>query len=407
MRRDGKLRWLISLCLIVVSLGIALTGTRPTGVNDFAEYWTASRLLLLHQNPYESQPKMARELGLGSREPLPPIMLMRNPPWSLPLVLPLGLLSYRAAQLLWSFIGIAAALVSIGLLWRAYSGPKQPYWRGWLSAGLFLPLATAIAIGQIGPLVLLGLTGFLICQEKRQDVWAGAFGLLVALKPHLVFLFWPALLLWVLRERRWRVLWGLGLALTGAMVLALGFDTQVLRHYYELWIETRVVWEEIPTLGGVLSLSIGHGQHWLAYVPTIGAAIWFALRWVRDGREWQWFEQMPLLLLVSVASTPYTWFFDQVVLLPAVLQAMARVSAEPLGKWLGPALAYIGINVLTLAMILAHRTLFWYAWTASSWLLLYLVTMRHDATLRNREHQGEAPPQSSSIRVRPPISQPS
>jgi len=370
--------------LLVVSLCIALTGDRPTGVNDFAEYWSASRQLLRRQNPYASQPKLAMELGLGAREPLPPVMVMRNPPWALPLVLPLGLLSYRAAQLLWSFIGIAAALVSIGLLWRAYSGPKQLYWQGWLSAGVFLPLATAIAIGQIGPLVLLGITGFLICQEKRQDVWAGAFGLLIAIKPHLVFLFWPALLLWVLRERRWRVLWGLGLALTGATALALGFDTQVLHHYYELWIETRVVWEEIPTPGGVLSLLIGHGQHWLAYVPAIGAAIWFALRWGHDGRDWQWVEQIPLLLLVSVATTPYAWFFDQVVLLPAVLQAAARVSARPVRKWLGPALAYIGINVLTLGLILVHRTLFWYVWTASSWLLLYLVTMRRGATLRDR-----------------------
>jgi hypothetical protein len=407
LTRHGRLRWSISLGLLAVSLWIALTGTRPTGVNDFAEYWAASRRLLLRQNPYASRPQMARELGLVSREPLPPVMLMRNPPWALPLVLPLGLLSYRAAQLLWSFIGFAAALVSIGLLWRAYSVPKHPHWQGWLSAGLFLPLATAIALGQIGPLVLLGLTGFLIFQEKKQDVWAGAFGLLIALKPHLVFLFWPALLLWIVRERRWRVLWGLGLALSGATVLALRFDTQILRHYHDLWTETRVVWEEIPTLGGVLSLLIDHRQHWLAYMPAIGAAIWFAVRWLRNGRDWRWFEQMPLLLLVSVASTPYAWFFDQVVLLPAVLQAAARVSAGPLRKGLGPSLAYIGINALTLGLILSHRTLFWYAWTASIWLILYLATMRHDVTLRNREHQGEAPSsQTSSIRARP-ISQPS
>jgi len=103
-----------------------------------------------------------------------------------------------------------------------------------------------------------------------------------------------------------------------------------------------------------------------------------------DGRDWQWVEQIPLRLLVSVATTPYAWFFDQVVLLPAVLQAAARVSARPVRKWLGPALAYIGINVLTLGLILVHRTLFWYVWTASSWLLLYLVTMRRGATLRDR-----------------------
>ena len=365
-----KLVWVSLLCLGTITVWIATGMNGRAGVTDFAAYWTASRQLLAGKNPYASAPVLAMERQLGFAGPLP--LVMRNPPWALPFVLPFGLLSYSVAQPVWLLTELFAVLVSTQLLWRHYGHRGQPYWAGWLATGLFLPVSVVLALGQMGPFILLGITGFLVCQQKGWDGFAGISMLLIALKPHLAFLLWIAVLLWAVCERRWRILWALIAAICVASAIAVAFDARVFVHYRELWNETAIPWGQTPTVGGALCLLLDRQKHWVAFLPALVALIWFAFRWAGSRRGWLWWDQMPVLLLVSVASSPYAFLFDQVVLLPAVLQATAARGAMPRGKWLCGALIYLVVNALTLALILSHRTTFWYAWTAPSWLLLYM-----------------------------------
>jgi hypothetical protein len=54
------------------------------------------------------------------------------------------------------------------------------------------------------------------------------------------------------------------------------------------------------------------------------------------------------------------------------LQATVWIAMS--GKsWPWPVSLYLGMNGVMLGFILAHRTTFWYAWTAPAWLLLYLA----------------------------------
>ncbi len=378
MIRPNKLVWLSVLCFGALAVWSAPEREGQTGVTDFAAYWTASRQLLTGKNPYAEGPVLAMERRLGFTGPQP--LIMRNPPWALPFVLPFGLLSYSAAQRVWLLSGLFAVLVSTQLLWKHSRQNDQPYWAGWLATGLFLPVSVVLALGQMGPFILLGITGFLVCQEKHRDGWAGIFGLLIALKPHLVFLFWIALLFWAAREHRWRILWALAAALCVASAIAVAFDARVFVDYRGLWTETAILWEQTPTLGGALCLLLG-GKQWVASLPGLAGLIWFAFQWAHDRRSWLWWNQMPILLLVSVASSPYAWLFDQVVLLPAVLRATAAGSAMPRSKWFRGALIYLVVNGLILALILSHRTTFWYAWTAPAWLLLYVWFKRGNSSV--------------------------
>jgi hypothetical protein len=358
------------MSVLGVALWLAAGWDRTAAVNDFIEYWAASRQLLAGENPYAPAALLAWERGVGFTGATP--LMMRNPPWALPFALPFGALSFALAQRLWFGLGVASMLLSAQCSWRLYATEKLPYWLGWLVTAAFLPVATALAIGQISPLVLLGVAGFLHCQQKRRDGSAGAFALLIAIKPHLAFLFWPALLLWALQERRWRTLLGLATAGFVASALPLAFNSAVFSQYLEYWKRGGILSELIPTLGGVLRLLFGLQRHWLEFVPAMVAGVWFLFYWRRHRRHWNWLEEMPLLLLVSVATTPLSWFFDQVVLLPCVLQAAVWIAAR--GKsWLWPVSLYLGMNVVMLVLILGHRTTFWYAWTAPAWLLLYLL----------------------------------
>jgi len=374
LKASRKLVGICSLCLTAIALWAAIGRTGPLGVTDFAAYWTASRQLLARGNPYAVGPVLAMERRLGFTGPLP--LIMRNPPWALPFILPFGLLPYSTAQRLWLCVAFAAVMASVRLLWRLYAKPEAAPWAAWLATGLFLPVAAVLALGQIGPFILLGVAGFLACERAGRDGWAGSCAFLIAFKPHLAFLFWPAFVLWIVREQRWRVLPGFIVAFAAASAVALGFDARVFTDYRELWAQTRIVWAEMPTPGGLLCLAFGRQRSWLAFLPAIAAAIWFVYHWARKKRDWHWGAQMPLLLLVSTASSPYAWFFDQVIVLPAALRLTAAKNGHPAREWLWPTLAYLSINGLILGLLLNHQSTFWYAWTAPAWLVMYLWFLR-------------------------------
>src|SRR5438552_1028815 len=67
---------------------------------DSIAYWTAGRLLLAHQNPYDPRAVLVMETNNGYSKDKP--LVLRTPPWSLFTVLPLGLLGPAAAWVLWT-----------------------------------------------------------------------------------------------------------------------------------------------------------------------------------------------------------------------------------------------------------------------------------------------------------------
>src|SRR3954454_23894615 len=74
--------------------------------DDFVEYWAAARLTLDGQNPYD--PNLLLPLQQAAGRDTGEAVMMWTPPWSLAVVLPLGLLSAREAQLLWLLVNLAA-----------------------------------------------------------------------------------------------------------------------------------------------------------------------------------------------------------------------------------------------------------------------------------------------------------
>ncbi|HUD66937.1 MAG TPA: glycosyltransferase family 87 protein [Candidatus Sulfotelmatobacter sp.] len=372
---QGARKWRVGLilCLLVVALALLLRlgGERAATANDFAFYWTAARLVLDGGNPYSPRETvdLQNRLSFAGKGPL----VMLNPPWVLPVIVPFGLLSFSTGKSLWFGIGLALTLVSVQWLWDLY-GEGENRWIGWMVAVTFLPVAVVLAIGQIGPLVLFGLSGYLRFEASHDDYVAGAFLFLTALKPHLVFLFWIALLLCALHRRRWKPLASVLAVLAGASFLAVLLDHQAFQQYVGHLGEERIVLQESPTLGGLLRHISGLPA--MQFVPLAGAAVWFVLYWIRWRSTWEWRDRLPSLLLVSIMATFYAWFFDQVVLLPSVFYATALLVRSPRKTWLGAVIAYLAINCLTFLLILDHRPAFYYSWTALAWLVLAAVVQR-------------------------------
>src|SRR5262249_40386112 len=108
--------------VFVGQIGTLLAAPPIWPPDDFIEYWAAAKLTLDGQNPYD--PELLLPLQLANGRQTDKAVMMWNPPWSLAVVLPLGLFPAREAQLLW----LAVNLVAIGFcgerLWLLRGGSR-------------------------------------------------------------------------------------------------------------------------------------------------------------------------------------------------------------------------------------------------------------------------------------------
>jgi hypothetical protein len=353
---------------------------------DFVEYWAAGQLLAEGRNPYDLAAVHEKEIAAGHKEaPIP----MLNPPWTLPFVLPFGWLSVRTAHLLWLVWHLFSVVLSAELLWRYYRGDAGQRWLAPILALLFIPTVVALIVGQISPLMLLGVAAFLPLIDKRRDFAAGAATTLMAIKPHMSYLFWVALLVWAIRERRWRVL--LGGAITGVVLVAIAmvFRPAILPDYAHSFTQKPPERFAPPTFGYLLRLALN--SNWFAwqYVPLLPGLGWLAwYGWLRR-RDWNWGLQMPMLLLVSALTAAYgAWLFDLVILLVAILDLAAHLSrtGSPKVRLASVALyLLIGGGALTMLLIPGEVEYLHYVWITPAILVSYVVLMRQ---LRRGGEQG-------------------
>src|SRR6266851_2212861 len=368
----------LAAVLLVQQLAHLLSDRSIMPPDDFVEYWAAGRLNAHGHDPYDGNTLLPLELEAG-RQSFPKdssgreaAVMMWNPPWTLTVVMPLGLLESRLAQLLWLLLNLGVIVFSADWIWNYYQGPATYRWLSWVLALTFMPTMVVLRAGQIGPLILLGIVGFLHYEKKGRFFLAGAAAVLIAIKPHLVFLFWIALTLWAVERRRWVVL--LGGIVTGlvASIIPIFCNPLVWQQYwFALTHHPPEEWVSL-TIGSILRLLLGAELIWLQLVPAVPALIWFGWYWRKHQANWVWGEQMPLLILVSFLTTFYgAWPFDlAILLLPVVQAAVWATNARPLRI---PALGIFGaIDLAALILVLMSVTSIWFIWMTPALLAGYL-----------------------------------
>jgi hypothetical protein len=208
-------------------------------INDFIEYWTATKLLLNGGNPYSPSELLASQdaLGWSQSEPL----MMWNPPWTLSFTLPFGLVDYQTAQFAWFLSHTLIVFVGAKLLWKIYGGDVEKSRYAALSILSFAPTYFALLLGQIGPLILLGLIAFLASVKKKAWGLAGAALTIAAIKPHLLYLLWLALLMWTLKKLQWQLVTGFMVTGIAVALLPVLLDRDVYLQYFDLLKTGRVI----------------------------------------------------------------------------------------------------------------------------------------------------------------------
>ena len=367
----------VGLGLLAVQSRALLTDPAVWPPDDFVEYWAAGRLALAGQNPYDPDLLLPLEREAG-RETAEAVM-MWNPPWVLPVVMSVGSLPPRVAQLVWFVTNLVAVGLAADLLGRVYGIPGGRRWLTWAVAFTFVPTYLMLQAGQISGLSLLGAALFIRFQARGYDVAAGAAAVLLAAKPHLVYLLWPAVVLDAVAHRRWGIVAGGAGGGAAASVVPLLWNPEVFSQYLAAFRDHPPAQHVSLTLGTLLRLVFGENRFGLQFVPVAVGAIWFAVWWRAGRRAWDWGGALPVLVLASFVTCPYgAWHFDLVLLLVPVLQRVAGWAARPPGRtalgWL--VAGYAGLNLAMLGLNLAGVYSYWYAWVAPAVLIGYVVTSR-------------------------------
>ena len=376
-RPSRRQQWMwLGLIVALAILAYQLSGlVANPGIlaDDYVEYWAAGRLNLSGGNPYAADQLLPLERAAGRKTE---VLLMWNPPWTLALAMPLALFSYPISRLIWFILSIAMILMATNWAWTLLGGSNQKRWLASVIAFTFFPTILVLRIGQIGPVLLLGIVGFLHFEHKKRYWLAGAFAALLAIKPHLLSLVCIYILAWSIGRRRWGIFGGGGIVMLSATLAAMMFNSHVITQYLSATMaDSPLVWMT-PTFGSLLRRLFGFERKWLVFIPMVAGIFWLGLYGLRHRADWLWVDRIPLLLLVSVVTAPFGWSFDQVVLIPVLLQVMIQLFAASRRRIVyGAIIPYLAINIAAFAIHVRY-TDFWLIWLAPAILIWYLLAQR-------------------------------
>jgi len=302
---------------------------------------------------------------------------MWNPPWTLTYIVPFGYFNFATGQILWLVFHVSLFFFSAQELWQIYGSKIHPRRLSWILVYSFVPAIFVLIIGQITPLILAGLTSFLYAERKQNSWVMGASLAILSIKPHILYLFWIIVCFWIFYGRQWSVIYAAVLIGLVTAILPLLFNREVYTQYFALFgvnnIVTPMDWPA-PTLRNVLRLFLGFEQPWLQFAPTVVAVVWALFYWQSHMHVWRWRDHLPLIVLVSVFSNFFVWTYDQVVILPAVIEAAVwlRQNRFPWHRYWTPRI-YIAINCLHAVLRIWLAEELWYFWLAPALLVNYLI----------------------------------
>jgi len=279
---------------------------------DFDSFWRSARAMLEGRNIYDT--------GVD--------LVNLNPPLWTVLISPLGLLEPITAYRVFVLISL---IVVVGYLaWTVEELRLRP---GWTVVGVVMlllssPLLATLALGQVYPLLALGLVAAWVADRRdRQEISGAALGLVVALKPVLL-----PVLLWLLVRRRWRavvaaLIAGAVATLLGIIVLGPGATLDYIGVLGEQSVSAYWDNASLPSAAARLFTENPYAQNvatlpWMvpvAYLLGIGAIFLTAMR-VRHGPE----VGLWALVAASLLASPIAWHNYLVLLGPGILLLLAR-----------------------------------------------------------------------------------
>ena len=339
---------------------------------DFMQDFMLARAVAEGANPYLPLKEM------GPRHGFPPNLLpvpSPHPPSLVVLILPLALLEYERAALVWLLIGLCCLFLSVKILFKPAAPAAVVCTLAFLA---WPPVSSDLTIGQLMTPLLLLLALSLRSFRAGHD---GAGGVLLGLAVSVKLIAWPlALLLLWHRKHRGFVAAALTVCLTHAAAVAAMGLRPVVYYYAHVGRQVAAAYNADPAnisawgvgrrffTGTAALFGEPHGSAPLTYAPALApwlsalcAAGVFALC-VYLCRRAEFQIAFGAFVCLSVAVAPLAfWYYLPLLLIPLSLSrsgfAWGAVLASPVvamlaARLLGPALSFWE-GLLLLAPLLA------------------------------------------------------
>lgn len=308
--------------VVLVSLGINVElgagtleriSTESMDVHaDFDTFWRSADAMWDGRDVYEA----------GAR------LVNLNPPFWTVVLAPFGLMEPLVAYRVFVLISL---LMAIGYLaWMAEEVRLRAGWTA-LAMGMLLlssPLLATLALGQMYPVLALGLVAAWILDRRERPMLSGiALGLVVALKPSLA-----PIILWPLVRRRWRAFAAtLAAGAAGTLVGAVVLGPRTTLDWFGILLRSPLstYWDNasLPSSAARLFTENEFAEPlatlpWmvpLAYVVGIGVIIFTAVKIRHNAEGGLW-----ALVAASLLASPIAWHNYLVLLAPGILLLLAR-----------------------------------------------------------------------------------
>ena len=360
---------ILLLGAIIVLFPVSL----PPGAGDWdlQAYWS-STYLFAHGQDFSDPTALGEiEHTLTTRDD-PETLYSWFSPIGNVVLLPFTLIPFTRAVYYWLVLNIIILFYSATLIW---DDTDLRTWIPLLAIFSFSMTVVSLVFGQINFLEVLGLALFLSLNKRSKPYLAGASLVLTTIKPHLVILTLPILLLDLLRKKEWK-------ALTG-FVAALAFCFLILFAFYPPWIQSfwtvvtsgMSTFRETPNVNGLLVLL---GEYNLGKLLWLIALIIGIVWWWKHGQTWDRRTFIDISVAAGLIVSPIGWSYDQIMLLFPILSLLSWIAGNKLPNRIVKSIlvVLVAANLVSYYQRTYAPSDVWFFWIPFLILGLYLFTQR-------------------------------
>jgi hypothetical protein len=324
---------ILFICVLGIIFSVSIQLRTPNShVSDFLAYWSASHLLITGSSPYDHTALSALEQSINPDLASQGEAFLNtwNPPWLILIFTPFGLMPYKIAELVWTFFNTVLIGLALIISWQMSS--KASSSRGilyvFLACYIFGETISYLVIGQITSLVLIGMVLSIFLIDHHLDLLAGFALLLSTIKPQVSYFFLIIMLIWIIQNRRWQIIEGLAIAASSTLIIFWIVNPGWVTDYIILIKSMPYYAIYTSTIGSFMASLFNIRIFYVMAIILIFLIKPILIILKRDG----WLTAMNISIIISLPLSPFGFNFDQILILPSIVQIIAWLSTNQLSK---------------------------------------------------------------------------
>jgi hypothetical protein len=282
---------------------------------------------------------------------------------------PLGQLSLYQAYVLW--VALTQSMIAVAVYCVLTLDPTASNRHVLLpiiaGVALFRPTIITLVNGQISGFLLMVAAVTVYLWQRDKWLYGGVVVALLALKPNIGVPMLALLALWLLRRRIWSAIGGM--AICGFALLLIGWvkNPDWVQEFLGIGnVKLAQTFGFSPTVWGVAAYTCNYSLSCtvsLGAIATAALVIGYILVLVRQSASTHPLTMMNLSILLTLLITPYTWPYDQILIIMPIVGIIMYVSSKHASPLINAAL-FLGIDILVLGLLVVAAAVKMEIWNA-------------------------------------------